>query len=155
MKQLFTAQTARWKAAPENYDTIKFINSKTLSTFPGNKFDDDNFYQRDETILVLCTWWAKEKRKRKLYGKSWNSNKKKSKTLPPKESILSIFQLFQCGDECVFIMFRRRTLDEIASDEYKELRFPAIVTAAIVITFCALPFNAMTFSVHIKLLCSV
>lgn len=93
---------------------------------------------------------SKKKREKKRYGKSWNSNKKDSETLPPKQNILSIFQLFQCGDECVFIMFRRRTLDEIASDEYKELRFPAIV-----ITFCALPFNAMTFSVHIKLLCSV
>lgn len=45
----------------ENYDTIKFINSKTLSTFPENKFDDDNFYQRNETILVLSLDGQEEK----------------------------------------------------------------------------------------------
>lgn len=58
----------------ENYDTIKFINSKTLSTFPENKFDDDNFYQRNETILVLSLDGQEEK---KHVGKSGNSSKKR------------------------------------------------------------------------------
>lgn len=45
------------KAQKKNYDAIKFINNKTLSTFPWNKFDDDKFYQRTVRCAQKKPYW--------------------------------------------------------------------------------------------------
>lgn len=62
------------KAQKKNYDAIKFINNKTLSTFPWNKFDDDNFYQR-WAVCMCARLRSQQKEKKNHIG--WGNKRDK------------------------------------------------------------------------------